>query len=55
MMDQLGRDVKMLANKISHAGQNEVAIDASTLANGSYFLRINAEGKTGVTRLQIAK
>jgi len=55
LMDQLGHEVRLLQNGYAPAGQNFLPIDPTTLSSGTYFLRVNADGVTGIRKLIIAK
>jgi hypothetical protein len=55
MMDNLGREVKMLHNGFAPAGSNVIPIDPSTMANGSYLIRVSSNSFTGTRKLIIAK
>lgn len=55
IMDNLGRQVKMLHNGYANAGSNLIPIDPSTLANGSYLIRISSENVRSAIKLVIAK
>ena len=45
--DVLGREVRTLVNEVKNAGSYEVKFDASSLASGIYFYRVNITGKNG--------
>lgn len=55
MMDNLGREVKMLHNGFSPAGSNLIPIDPSTITNGTYLIRVSSNSFTGTRKLIIAK
>jgi hypothetical protein len=55
MMDNLGREVKMLHNGFASAGSNIIPIDPSAMANGTYLIRISSNSFTGTRKLIIAK
>lgn len=55
MMDNLGREVKMLHNGFAPAGSNVIPIDPSTMANGTYLVRVSSNSFTGTRKLIIAK
>jgi hypothetical protein len=55
MMDNLGREVKMLQNGFSPAGPNVIPIDPSTMANGTYLIRVSSNSFTATRKLIIAK
>ncbi|HEY6171467.1 MAG TPA: T9SS type A sorting domain-containing protein [Candidatus Kapabacteria bacterium] len=55
MMDNLGREVKMLHNGFAPAGSNVIPIDPSTMTNGTYLIRISSDSFTGTRKLVIAK
>ncbi|MCB2212471.1 T9SS type A sorting domain-containing protein [bacterium] len=48
--DILGREVMTLADQPFSAGRHTLTVDASRLASGMYFLRVNQPG--GMTRMQ---
>lgn len=55
MMDNLGREVKMLHNGFASAGSNVIPIDPTTMANGTYLIRVSSNSFTGTRKLIIAK
>ena len=55
LMDELGRDVRVLQNGRASAGQNELNIDPLTLEQGTYFVRAEANGMTAMQKLVIAR
>jgi hypothetical protein len=55
MMDNLGREVKMLHNGFAPAGSNVIPIDPLTMANGTYLIRVSSNSFTGTRKLIIAK
>lgn len=55
VMDNLGREVKMLHNGFAPAGSNIIPIDPSTMGNGTYLIRVSSNSFTGTRKLIIAK
>ncbi|HZK76855.1 MAG TPA: T9SS type A sorting domain-containing protein [Candidatus Kapabacteria bacterium] len=55
LMDELGRSVRMLQNGRAPAGQNIITIDPLTLAQGTYFVRVEANGMTAMQKLVITR
>ena len=55
LMNTLGSEVKMLHNGQSPAGTNSVRIDPTTLANGTYFIRVVTDGYSATRKLIITK
>jgi hypothetical protein len=55
LMDVLGRSVRMLQNGPALSGQNVLAIDPLTLAPGTYFVRLTADGKSAMQKLVIVR
>lgn len=55
LMDQLGREVHMLQNGPAQSGENIIPLDPTTLASGTYFIRIKADGFTAIRKLIITK
>jgi hypothetical protein len=53
--DMLGREVKTLVNEYKQAGSYNVSFDASSLASGVYFYRINAGDFTNVKKMMLIK
>jgi hypothetical protein len=53
--DMLGREVKTLVNEFKQAGSYDVSFDASSLASGVYFYRINAGSFTDVKKMMLIK
>jgi hypothetical protein len=53
--DLLGREVKTLVNEFKQAGSYNVSLDASELASGVYFYRINAGDFTDVKKMMLIK
>ncbi len=47
LYDDLGREVRTLVNKNQEAGRYEITFNASELASGVYFYRINVNGENG--------
>ncbi len=55
LMDALGREVRVLQNGRASAGQNVVTIDPLTIAPGSYFVRVEANGSSAMQKLVITR
>jgi hypothetical protein len=55
LMDELGRTVRMLQNGDALAGQNIVSLDTRSLAPGTYFVRVEADGMTAMQKLVISR
>lgn len=55
LMDALGRSVQMLQNARAHAGQNIIPIDASSLTNGSYFVRVTSPEGSAMQKFVVEK
>ena len=53
--DMLGREIKTLVNEFKQAGSYNVSFDASSLASGVYFYRINAGDFTDVKKMMLVK
>ncbi|MBN1634588.1 MAG: T9SS type A sorting domain-containing protein [Ignavibacteria bacterium] len=53
--DMLGREVSTLINEMKDAGYYTVIFDASGLASGVYFYRLNTNGFSSVKRLVVLK
>jgi hypothetical protein len=53
--DLLGREVKTLVNEFKSAGSYDVTFDASTLASGVYFYRIESGSFTDTKKLTLIK
>jgi len=53
--DTAGREVATLVNGWRDAGVHEVTFDASDLASGLYFCRMQADGFTAVRKLMLVK
>jgi hypothetical protein len=51
----LGREVKTLVNEYKQAGSYNVSFDASSLASGVYFYRINAGDFTDAKKMMLIK
>ncbi len=47
VFDILGREVRTLVNEVKNAGSYEIKFDASSLASGIYFYRLNIIGNDG--------
>jgi hypothetical protein len=55
LVDMMGRSVRILQNGRASQGQHVLAIDPNTLASGSYFVRLTADGKSAMQKLVIAR
>jgi hypothetical protein len=55
LMDELGRNVRLLQNGFAQAGQNEVVIDPLALDPGTYFVRVEANGMTAMQKFVVAR
>ena len=55
IMDNLGREVHQLFNEYAEAGQKILPIDPSKFVNGTYFIRITADGITAMKKLVVTK
>lgn len=55
LYDSRGRLVKNLLNTEGRAGRHSLAIDATTLANGTYFVHLTADQKRRVRKLIVVK
>jgi hypothetical protein len=55
VMDELGRSVRMLQNGRASVGENVVSIDPLTLAPGTYFVRVEANGASAMQKLVITR
>jgi subtilisin family serine protease len=53
--DMLGREIKTLVNEFKQAGSYDVSFDASSLASGVYFYRINAGDFTDAKKMMLIK
>ena len=53
--DALGREVALLVNGRQEAGGHEVVFQASTLASGMYFYRLQAEGFVQIRSLVLLR
>lgn len=53
--DLLGREAAVLTNGLQAAGYYEVSLDASALASGVYFYRLEAGGFTSIKKMVIIK
>ncbi|HET6401792.1 MAG TPA: T9SS type A sorting domain-containing protein [Candidatus Kapabacteria bacterium] len=53
LMDELGRSVRMLENDHASSGEHSILIDPSTLAPGTYFIRVEANGTSAMRKLVI--
>ena len=55
VFDVLGREVAILVNEAKPAGSYEVTFDASSLASGMYFYRLEAGAFREVKKLILLK
>jgi hypothetical protein len=55
LMDELGRSVRMLQNGPAIPGENTLTIDPLTLAAGTYFVRVTADGASAMQKLVITR
>jgi hypothetical protein len=55
IMDNLGREVHQLFHGYAEVGQNSIPIDPSKFANGTYFIRITADGMTAMKKLIVIR
>ncbi len=55
LMDELGREVRMLQNGHASKGQNMVTIDPLTVEAGTYFVRVEANGTSAMQKLVITR
>ena len=53
--DMLGREVIELVNREQEAGRKEIQFDASGLASGTYFYRLNADGVVQTKKMVVVK
>jgi len=53
--DMLGRRVSTLVNETQSAGRNEVMFNARKLPSGTYFIHLQAEGRTLTKRLTVVR
>ena len=53
--DFLGREVRVLVDGEKAAGQHEVRFDASGLASGTYFCRIETSGQSTIRKMLLLK
>ncbi|MCC6866031.1 MAG: T9SS type A sorting domain-containing protein [Ignavibacteria bacterium] len=53
--DVLGREVKTLVNEMTQPGTYEVSFDGSSIASGTYFMRLEAGTFTDVKKLILVK
>lgn len=53
--DVLGREVKTLVNEVKRIGRYEVRFDASGLASGVYFYRLQADSYTSVKKMLVLR
>jgi hypothetical protein len=50
-----GREVKCLFNGLMSEGDHEIKFDASGLASGMYFCRLQTDGYTDIIKMQLLK
>ncbi len=55
VLDEMGREVRTLADGFRPAGEYAVRFDASGLASGIYFIRMEAEGFTAARKIALVK
>lgn len=55
LMDELGRSVRMLQNGPSMPGENTLTIDPLSLEQGTYFVRLTADGASAMQKLVITR
>ncbi len=55
VFDVLGKEVSVLVNEVEDAGNHEVNFDASKLASGIYFCKMQTEDFTGIKKLLLIK
>lgn len=55
LMDELGRNVRMLQNGFAPAGKNDIAIDPQSLEAGTYFVRVEADGLSAMQKLVVTR
>jgi hypothetical protein len=55
VFDILGREVKSLVNEIQKAGSYSVVLDASNLASGTYYYRMEAGDFVSTKKMIIVK
>jgi hypothetical protein len=55
VFDVLGREVSMLVNGIQEQGKHAVQWDASGVASGVYFYRLEAGSFTNVKKLMLLR
>ncbi|NOS84088.1 MAG: T9SS type A sorting domain-containing protein [Ignavibacteria bacterium] len=53
--DQLGKEVKVLADEFKQAGSYEVSFDASYLSSGTYFYKLTAGSFTDIKKMVLIK
>ena len=53
--NELGEEVATLVNGIKQPGSYEVEFDASALASGIYFYKLQAEGYTETKKMLLVK
>ena len=55
LYDILGKEMQTIVSGITEAGDHSLVFDGSSLANGSYILRLEANGKTASQIIQVIK
>ncbi len=55
IMDELGRTVRMLQNGSAIPGENTLTIDPMTLEQGTYFVRLTADGASAMQKLVVTR
>ncbi len=55
LMDELGREVRMLQNGHASAGQNALTIDPLMIETGTYFVRIESNSMSAMQKLVITR
>jgi photosystem II stability/assembly factor-like uncharacterized protein len=53
LYDEIGKEIRILANSYSDAGNHEVTADAADLAAGSYFIVLAANGQASTQRFVV--
>jgi hypothetical protein len=53
--NSLGQEVKTLVNDVQNAGKYTVTFNASNIASGMYFYRIQADGFTSIKKMLLLK
>ncbi len=55
VLDALGREVSLVADRAYSAGQHEAIFDAEDLPSGLYLVRLESEGQTATQRITLLK